>query len=325
MLIVPRERPLLANLNSYYVNVRRLIEHYQGELGSGGVHFRSAASEGILFFDQEEIVGGSFREKERSEEGRKAVDKLFESLEVRSYAIDVFQILSDDLYFWANIHHARPLHQGLSTDFTDLPRLMKKMGNEDLTGYIDVTIGSAGEGGLVFFNGGKIMGGSFTWEDSGVSTSKERLELLIRKADEQGATFSVSKLPLQHTRKKAQTPEGGPFQRRALLAALGDLLGRLEAAAGKRNPGDFKTVLNRKFMEMADRYDFLDPFAAELQYAGGKVTFTGRVPDQELLEAVTASVRSLAEELGLLPGFSDEVASWIQRHGADLSHLSVSP
>lgn len=325
MLIVPKERPVIANLNSYYVNVHRLIEHYQGELGSGGAHFRATTSEGLLFFDQDEILGGSFKEGGKTEEGRGAIDRLIESLELKSYVIDVFQIQAENLYFWANIHRARPLHQGLSTDFTDLERLMKKMGAESLTGYIDVTVGKGEEGALVFFNGGKIVGGSFAGEDTVVRDSRDRLERLIREAGERGATFDVSQLPLQHTRKKAQGPAVGRFQRRAVLAAVEDLLGRLEAAVNGKGPTDFKTLLNRKFIEVADAFDFLDPFAGEFQYSGGKAEFAGTASDQALLDGVLATAKGLAGDLGLSSKFSGEIAAWTRKHAPALPHLTIAP
>lgn len=325
MLIAPKERPVIANLNSYYVNVHRLIEHYQGELGSGGAHFRAATSEGLLFFDQDEILGGSFKENGKTDEGKAAIDRLIESLEVKNYVIDVFQIQAENLYFWANIHRARPLHQGLSTDFTDLGRLMKKMGAESLTGYVDVKIGQGEGGALVFFNGGKIVGGSFTGEDSIVRDPKDRLERLIREAGEHGATFDVSQLPLQHTRKKAQGPAVGRFQRRAVLAAVEDLLGRLETAAKRQGAADFKTLLNRKFIEVADSFDFLDPFAGEFQYADGKAVFAGTAPDQALLDGMLATVKGLAGDLGLASKFSGEIAAWARKHAPALPHLTVSP
>ena len=36
MFVTPKENPILASLNSYYVNIERLIEHFQGEVGCGG-------------------------------------------------------------------------------------------------------------------------------------------------------------------------------------------------------------------------------------------------------------------------------------------------
>ena len=56
MIVIPKENPIIGNLNSYYVQIERLIEHFQGEVGCGCLYFKSLSSEGILFFDKDEIL-----------------------------------------------------------------------------------------------------------------------------------------------------------------------------------------------------------------------------------------------------------------------------
>ena len=63
MLIVPKEKPLLENLNSYYLDISRLLEHYQGELVSGVFHFRSTSSEGAIFFENNVVLEGIYSNK----------------------------------------------------------------------------------------------------------------------------------------------------------------------------------------------------------------------------------------------------------------------
>ena len=36
MVVIPKQQPVLENLNIYYLDVRKLLEHFQGEIGSGG-------------------------------------------------------------------------------------------------------------------------------------------------------------------------------------------------------------------------------------------------------------------------------------------------
>ena len=48
MLFIPMETPVLENLNSYYLNIERLIEHCQGALGPGGIHLKSATAKGVI-------------------------------------------------------------------------------------------------------------------------------------------------------------------------------------------------------------------------------------------------------------------------------------
>ena len=53
MVIIPKEKPIIENLNIYYLDVRKLLEHYQGEVGSGGIYFEGHTAEGVIFFDKD--------------------------------------------------------------------------------------------------------------------------------------------------------------------------------------------------------------------------------------------------------------------------------
>ena len=64
MVVIPRQQPVLENLNIYYLNVRKLLEHFQGEIGSGGVFFKSHTAEGVIFFDQNELLSGFLKDKD---------------------------------------------------------------------------------------------------------------------------------------------------------------------------------------------------------------------------------------------------------------------
>ena len=72
MVIIPREKPVIENLNIYYLDIKKLLEHYQGEIGSGGAHFKSHAAEGAIFFDKDELLNAFFEEKGRNLSGNQA-------------------------------------------------------------------------------------------------------------------------------------------------------------------------------------------------------------------------------------------------------------
>ena len=75
MVIIPREKPIIENLNIYYLNVKKMLEHYQGEVGSGGIYFKSHAAEGVIFFDKDELLNAIYREKDSELTGADAVDR----------------------------------------------------------------------------------------------------------------------------------------------------------------------------------------------------------------------------------------------------------
>ncbi|MEJ2728563.1 MAG: hypothetical protein P8185_08635 [Deltaproteobacteria bacterium] len=201
MVVIPRQQPVLENLNIYYLDVRKLLEHFQGEIGSGGIHFKAHAAEGVIFFDQDQLVSGFFQNKEVSLSGNDAVERLLATGDEYNFSVNIYKIGPEEVYFWAGIPTAEKIYKNLSTEFTDLEGLVKKMSAEKMTGYIDVTIGSGKENGLIFLINGKIMGGSYSWGNGAPSPSKENQDLLIRKTKELGGTFNVCRIPF----KNAQT------------------------------------------------------------------------------------------------------------------------
>ena len=73
MVVEPKEKPVIENLNTYYIDINKLVEHYQGEIGSGGIFFKSVKSEAVLFFDQNEILNAYIREPDQTLYGQGAI------------------------------------------------------------------------------------------------------------------------------------------------------------------------------------------------------------------------------------------------------------
>jgi hypothetical protein len=325
MVIIPREKPVIENLNVYYLDIKKLLEHYQGEIGSGGVYFKSHAAEGVIFFDKDDLLNAFYEEKEIDLTGAEAVEHLLNAGGQSNFTVNIYQLSLDEVYFWASIPSAEKIYEGLSTEFTDIEGLIRKMSSEKLTGYIDVAIGNAQEGGLIFIINGKIMGGSYSWGNGEPGPSKKNQELLIRKTKESGATFNVCRIPLSKMKAEGESRTTYTRPSRAILIMLEELMVIFETAvlSQKRMKTDFNKLLKKKFVENAEKYAFMDPFADEFEYANHKISFSGAASDTELINGVIDSVRELAQELGLLPELRDSVAEWSDKYSKQLENFSV--
>ncbi|MFP4158269.1 MAG: hypothetical protein ACLFQ9_00830 [Desulfobacterales bacterium] len=346
MIIIPREKPVVQELNSYYLNIDKLIEHYQGELGAGAVYFRSPVAEAVLFFDEQSLINGYLEERSRSLQGKQAVDRIIKMAEGSNFVVSVFRILPERLYFWANLANSKPLYRDLTSEFTDLQGLIRKMEGERLTGYIDVELNN-GTGGLLFFHQGQVIGGSSA-DDSGgsVDRSREYRDDLIERSKEHGGRFNVSKVFLEQAetsdsapavsektsgpeplKKPAvkQQPEIQGISRERVTEMLQGLLGSLESVVRKnrRIRPDFETLLNRKFVEKADKYDFLDPFLAEFRYSGGRVSYEGQAKWGELVGAVEECVYEIAKANGLLSQLRRQLDSWREQFADEIEEFEV--
>ena len=190
MVIIPRAKPVLENLNIYYLNVKKLLEHYQGEIGCGGVYFKSHAAEGAIFFDKDDILNGHFKDKTIELSGREAIERLLDAGDKYNFSVTIYEITDAEVYYWSSIPSAEKIYKNLSTEFTDLEGLIKKMISEKLTGYIDVSLDQGKEAGLIFIINGSIIGGSYSWNNGKPTPNKENQQLLIRKTKEKGGIFN---------------------------------------------------------------------------------------------------------------------------------------
>jgi hypothetical protein len=325
VIIIPKEKPVVENLNSYYLDIRKLLEHYQGELGTGGVHFNALSAEGVVFFDKDDLLNGFFRDTQGDIEGKEAIDRLIKAADTHNFVISIYEIDADKVYFWANIPAAETIYKNLSTEFTDLEGLIKKMRSERLTGHIDVSIGDGKEGGLIFFDRGKVIGGSYSWDKEGLNRSQESLKALIRKTKESYGIFHVSRILSPGKKAESEPKETDQKASLNIVPMLEELLHIFERVvkADKALKLGFSTALKRKFMEKADEFIFLDPFAAEFEYADQKITYTGNAGDEELAKGLTECVKEMAEELGVRAQLNEELAPWSKKHKKELNRINL--
>jgi hypothetical protein len=316
MVVFPQEEPVIENLNSYYLDAKKLLEHYQGQLDSGVIHFKSSAAEGAVFFDKDGLLEGNYVSKGESIVGKAAVKRLMDSAQADNYAISVFGMQPEDIYFWTSILSAKRVYEDLSTEFTDLEGLIRKMGSEKLSGYIEIALKSGEGGAFIFFNNGRILGGSYSWSKGVLDRSKESRDSIIRMAKEKGAVLSVSKISAGSSEKPEATAE---MQQQGTLESIEELLIGAENLFHSGRSRDFKTLLKKKFLELAEAYPFLDPFAGEFEYTDHKIRFKGDYGESRLLEGILASLKSLAEENGINREFKVMMNGWLKKHAGNRS------
>lgn len=331
MIVIPKENPIIGNLNSYYVQIERLIEHFQGEVGCGSLYFKSSSSEGIIFFDKDEILNGIFFQKNNEINGPEAIDQLIKSSEKTNYILSVYLLRAEDIYFWSTIPEAKRIYQDLTTEFTDLEGLIKKMKSEGLTGFIEVVIGEEKGGGLIFFNNGELSGGSYSWGDGDSPRGTEDQKKLIQLTKDLGGSFHVSRIPMddngliEDADIELDAEENSEQPSTRIITAMEEMIAIFERTvnAMKNVDQDFATLLNRKFVEKADLFPFLDPFAAEFKYANEKIIFEGDTTDKELTQGVLESITEIAGELDALVPFKKNLVTWMKKYSEEVDTFDI--
>lgn len=326
MIVIPKESPLITDLNSYYLNIDKLFEHYQGVVDSGCIYFKSPSSEGAIFFDEENLINGVFKNKTSLIKGKKAIDLLMGESGSNNFSVSIYEIIPERILYWANILDAENLHKDLSTEFTDLESLIKKMVSEKLTGYIEVSFGEESNA-LLFLLNGEVIGTTTSDDKWQLNRTMEFQQKLIEKSRKSPAILNVLKIPLkQIIENYTLTPSDEPPKQDIpkveiipatevekekplnMIAMLQHLMLIYEKfiTGNRKIRDDFDTILKRKFMEKVDTFEFLDPFAAEFHYSNGKIKYTGRTDVNILASGLLVCLDEIAAE--------NEMQKWLKKH-----------
>ncbi len=331
MIVIPKNMPVIEGLNSFYLNVGRFIEHYSGEVDTGGIHFLSGKAEGVVFIDDNAILSGIFEDKSEKLEGAEAVEHIIKHGGENTFSVAVYEIEPEYVHFWSNLPHAEVIHSNLSTEFTDLKKLIIKMQSEKLTGYVEVSVNGIAEQGTVFLNMGNISGSLFPWNREKLINSRQDLDKLIASSEKSGGEFNVYQVKLvqddlSDTLDTSQ--ETVPAETDASdmsIAIIEELLTIFEKTfmSSKKGKADFRTLLRRKFVEKADAYDFLDPFAAEFQYADGKIEYSGEAGTDILASGIVDCIKEIAEENDIYYPLLKAIVPWTEKYAAEIEKAEV--
>lgn len=323
-LPVPDAKPVLQGINSYYADASRLIEHYRLGSLSGCIHFRAYQTESLIFLDAEQIITAARLHKGALGSGIQVLDYLADDCLTLNFSIDIYALSGAEVYFWASLIDADPVYSGLSSDFTDLSGLIAKMRTERISGYIEVLPERSGPAGYLFFQTGELKASSLIQAKGDPVYSASAVETLSHTAQDQGATFNVRRAVAAIRSAAAETMSGKAMQAR-LRAMLEELLSACEAVTRARfkAPDAFQTLLKRKFLDMAERFEFLDPFMGEFTYANGRIAYTGQAGWDKLARGVCESVIELARENGLGAALIQRLHDWGQNYATELNRIGL--
>ena len=156
-------------------------------------------------------------------------------------------------------------------------------------------------------------------------TAFEQTEL-IKRTMEEGGIFTVKKISSSNGNGRGSSKKASPGRVPDAFIMLEDLLGQFERIVGsnKRIKQDFETLLRKKFVEKAEEYGFLDPFAGEFEYADHKIRFMGNTDEKTLIRGVTATLLELAEDLNMTSILKEQMGPFGKKYARQLETLGVS-
>jgi hypothetical protein len=301
---------------------------------------KSAHVEGMAYYDSGHLLSAVCQTIAGSVFNEDAIQQLISAAEKHNFAVGVYQIEPDLIYFWANTMHATPLHRDLTTDITDLDRLMAKMVGQQLTGFIEILIADGAESGILFFNTGQIIGAS-TAPGSAREAVEQACRRLVEETQTRGGTFHVSTITAHkkiadstkkrdHSKAKnaevSHTPPAAPAPKPVdALPIVEELLCLCEAVCiESKRIQDFPTQFRKSAVRLADKYSFLDPFLKEFEYSGGRLRLRRSVPPQTLAAGVMECTQNMMTALGLAGQFKAKADGWLRSNAKSLKGLGVN-
>lgn len=340
MVVIPNHQPLIEGLSSYYLKITRFIEHHQSAIGSCGIHMKSAHVEGMAYYDSGHLLGAICQTIAGTVFDEEAIQQLISATEKHNFTVSVYQIEPDMIYFWANAMHATPVHRDLTTDITDLDRLIAKMVGQQLTGFIEVLIADGAESGILLFNSGQIIGAS-TSPGGARETFDQVRRRLVEETSTRGGTFHVSTIsareksgdnPIKRDPSKANNAEAGLTPPAAPAARPVDALPIVEELLSlgetvcieSKRVKDFPIQFRKAAMKLADKYSFLDPFLKEFEYSDGRLRLQRNVPPQTLAAGVLECIQNMMTALGLTSQFKAKADGWLRANAKSLKGLGVN-
>lgn len=189
-MLIPREKPCLEGLNSYYLHLERFIEHMQGEIGSGGMHCLSPGFEMMIYFNEYEVISNLLQEKGNAAYFAPSLEIARSFFYSSTYAVKVYQLDAHAIFFWAQMPSFQRAKASLKSTEIPLPDLIFRLRQKHFSGFIDVELVKKNDGGTLFFNEGDRVGGSYTWGKGGMSTSDEEYNALLSRVQSNDGIFT---------------------------------------------------------------------------------------------------------------------------------------
>lgn len=189
-MLIPRERPYLVGLNSYYLHLEKFIEHLQGDIGCGGIHCASSRLQMFLYFTESEIISNLLQEKGGAAYFAPSFEIVRGAFYNSSFSVTVFQFDPNAIYFWAQMRPFTRAKSALKSTEIPLPDLIFRLRQKQFSGFIDVQLPKKNESGLLFFHEGDRVGGSYSWGRGGMSTSDDDYNVLLSRVQASEGVFT---------------------------------------------------------------------------------------------------------------------------------------
>jgi hypothetical protein len=282
--------------------------------------------DGVVFYSKKRLINPCCIVAEKEYFGNDAITAIEKIAAIKNCTIDVYNIDENQVFFWTNVPRAKTLYDNLTTDLTDLSKLLRKVEVEKITGMIEVSIKGETKPSLMLFYQGSLVGTYRPSLGDNLTSDDSVVDYLRGETSTHGGSFCVKTIPVDEVVTEAHSnavPDHKPDVKTAeILALVAEMIYALESLISGRAKGHdpFALILKKKFIDKVDAYPFLDPFADEFGYGDRKVRFDGGATPVELAHAVGRCVLEIADDYRLKADLEREF-SRLREHYPSAMHI----
>lgn len=131
-MLIPKEKPFLTGLNSYYLSIDKFIEHLQGEIGSGCFYCQSADQEILVYFDEQEIIRSIIQDNGERAQNSQNLEFVTQSLAKKNFLVTIYYLDPSSIFFWGQIPSFQRVKAKIRTTDIALPDLFFRLRSETL-------------------------------------------------------------------------------------------------------------------------------------------------------------------------------------------------
>ncbi|WPD21358.1 MAG: hypothetical protein SD837_14255 [Candidatus Electrothrix scaldis] len=281
-MLLPREKPFLTGLNSYYLDIEKFIQHLQGEIGSGCLYCNAADQELLVYFDEYDIVRGVTQNSGEHARVSEQLQHVLIPLQKKNFQVTIYYLDPTAIFFWGQMPAFRRAEQCLSSDKVTLPDLIFRLSQKEFSGFIEVNVEGKEYCAVLFFHEGQRRGGSYYWGTGGLSPSDSDYNTLLGMLQKNNGTYNLGYFtsdplsPLEEVtlddEEGNKSPEKEPAAEKevdsfeeqkpselhhALNEFLAVFAATLRSKKGKAEP---LMDLKLKFIDFSEIYPYLDPY-----------------------------------------------------------------
>ncbi len=274
-MILPKGEAVYEHLSTSFANFGELLLDLRSNAHTGYIEIGYWQYSAVLFMDSGTVVNAVEETADGGKTtGRRAVMSILEKAKEKEGTVSVYALRPDMVSTLAGVVKSKVVYENLTTEFTDLDRLIAKLRDEGHTGFIEVKTNDGKADGVILLQAGEPVESIFSTGGNAVSGNGV-LPRIVQAAAAAGATFNVHRTANERALGESEEIMAG-FDLPDLVSVWEKLISGAEEIISEELGGNvFLDAFKDTLIDKADKYPFLDPFAGEFKYSRGRIKYTG--------------------------------------------------